>query len=69
VPTEFNAEVLRSFNHANWDVEILPRVDHGLFENPSGYQRDEARATRLASGLWDAIAAWLVTNAGTPAPG
>lgn len=69
VPTEFNAETLRSFNRANWDIEILPRVDHGLFENPSGYPRDEARATRLASGLWDGIAAWLVTNAGTPALG
>ena len=67
VPTEFNAEILRSFNHPNWDIAILPRVDHGLFENPSGYPRDEAGATRLASGLWDRIAAWLVANAGTPA--
>jgi uncharacterized protein len=66
VPTVFNAEILRSFNHANWDIEILPRVNHGLFENPSGLERDEAGGTRLASGLWDLIAAWLVTNAGTP---
>jgi len=67
VPTEFNAEILRSFHHANWDIEILPGVDHGLFENPSGVERDELRATRLASGLWDRIATWLRTNAGTPA--
>jgi uncharacterized protein len=66
VPTEFNAELLRGFHHANWDIEILPGVDHGLFENPSGLERDEPSATRLASGLWDRIATWLRTNAGTP---
>lgn len=66
VPTEFNAEILRSLHHANWDIEILPGVDHGLFENPSGLERDELSATRLAGGLWDRIATWLRTNAGTP---
>jgi uncharacterized protein len=66
VPTEFNAELLRGFHHANWDIEILPGVDHGLFENPSGLERDEMNATRLASGLWDRIATWLRTNAGAP---
>jgi dienelactone hydrolase len=69
VPTEFNAAVLRSFHHANWDVEVMPGVDHGLFENASGLERDEPSATRLASGLWDRIATWLVNNAGTPASG
>lgn len=69
VPTEFNAEILRGFHHANWEIEVLPRVDHGLFENPSGFERDEASATRLASGLWDRISAWLVTNVGTPVAG
>jgi dienelactone hydrolase len=66
VPTAFNAELLRGFHHANWDVEILPGVDHGLFDNPSGLESDELSATRLANGLWDRIAAWLHTNAGTP---
>jgi uncharacterized protein len=68
VPTEFNAELLRAFHRVNWDIEILPGVDHGLFENPSGLETDEPSATRLASGLWDRIAAWLQTNAGTPRP-
>ena len=66
VPTEFNAELLRGFHHANWDIEILSGVDHGLFENSSGLERDEQSATRLASGLWDRIATWLRTNAGAP---
>jgi dienelactone hydrolase len=65
VPTEFNAKLLRGVHHPNWDIEILPDVDHGLFENPSGLDRDELNATRLARGLWDRIAAWLHTNAGT----
>lgn len=67
VPAVFNAEILRGFHHANWDIEVLPGVDHGLFENPTGIEGDEAKATRLAIGLWDRIATWLVTNAGTPA--
>jgi dienelactone hydrolase len=66
VPTEFNAELLRGFHDQSWDIEILPGVDHGLFENPSGLDTDELSATRLARGLWDRIAAWLHTNAGTP---
>lgn len=65
VPTTVNTEVLRSFHRPNWDIEVLPGVDHGLFENPSGLERDEAMATRLAPGLWDTIAAWLVKNAGS----
>jgi dienelactone hydrolase len=59
VPTTVNAEILRSLRHPNWDIEILPGVDHGLFENSSGLEPDEAKATRLASGLRDLIAAWL----------
>ena len=66
VPTEFNAELLRGFHHANWDIEILPGIDHGLFENPSGLERDEPSATRLATGLWDRIGTWLRSNAGAP---
>jgi pimeloyl-ACP methyl ester carboxylesterase len=69
VPTAFNAELLRSYHHASWDIEILPGVDHGLFENPSGLERDELSATRLANGLWDRIATWLRTNAGIPLTG
>jgi hypothetical protein len=41
VPTEFNAELLRGVHHPNWDIEILPGVDHGLFENPTGLEKDE----------------------------
>ncbi len=59
VPTTVNAEILRSLHHPNWEIEILPGVDHGFFENPGGLERDEAKATRLASGLRDLIAVWL----------
>jgi len=64
VPTTVNAEILRSLHHSNWDIEILPGVDHGLFENPSGLEPDEAKATKLASGFWDLIAAWLARTVG-----
>ena len=59
VPTTVNAEILRSLHHPNWDIEILPGVDHGLFENSSGLEPDDAKATRLASGLGDLVATWL----------
>jgi dienelactone hydrolase len=64
VPTTINAEILRSLHHPNWDIEILPGVDHGLFENASGLEPDEAKATRLASGLGDLIATWLARTLG-----
>ncbi len=64
VPTMVNAEILRSLHHSNWDIEILSGVDHGLFENASGLEPDEAKATRLASGLCDLIAAWLARTVG-----
>jgi len=64
VPTTVNAEILRSLHHSNWDIEILPGVDHGLFENPSGLEPDEAKATKLASGFWQLIAAWLARTVG-----
>ena len=64
VPTTVNAEILRSLHHPNWQIEILPGVDHGLFENASGLEPDEAKATRLASGLRDLIAAWLARTIG-----
>jgi len=65
VPTAINTEILRSYHRPNWDIEVLPLVDHGLFENPSGLEPDEAKATRLAPGIWDMIAGWLVSNAGS----
>ncbi len=65
VPTTVNTEVLQSFHHPNWDIEVLPGVDHGLFDNPSGLEPDEGQATRLAAGIWDMIAAWLLKNAGS----
>lgn len=65
VPTRINTEILRSYQRSNWDIEVLPGVDHGLFENPSGLEPDEAKATRLALGIWDKIAAWLALNAGS----
>jgi len=64
VPTTVNAEILRSLHHLNWDIEILPGVDHGLFENASGLEPDEVKATRLAGGLRDLIAAWLARTVG-----
>ena len=65
VPTVINTEILRSFNRKSWDIGVLPGVDHGLFENPSGLEPDEARATHLAVGMWQQIAKWLVINAGS----
>lgn len=65
VPTAINTEILRSYHRQDWDVEVLPLVDHGLFENPSGLEPDEAKATRLAPGIWDMIVSWLVRNAGS----
>ncbi len=67
VPTAVNAEILRTFHHPNWDIEVLPGVDHGLFENPSGLEPDEPNATHLAAGLWDRVAAWLAQTVG-PTP-
>jgi hypothetical protein len=64
VPTTVNTEILRSLQHSNWDIAILPGVDHGLFENPSGLEPDEPKATRLASGLRDLIAGWLARTVG-----
>jgi pimeloyl-ACP methyl ester carboxylesterase len=64
VPPTVNAEILRSLHHSNWDIEILPGVDHGLFENPSGLEPDEPKATKLASGFRDLIAAWLARTVG-----
>jgi uncharacterized protein len=64
VPTTVNAEILRSLHHPNWDIDILPGVDHGLFENPSGLEPDEPKATKLASGLGDLLAAWLGRTVG-----
>jgi dienelactone hydrolase len=63
VPTTVNAEILRSLHHANWEIDIAPGVDHGLFENPSGLEPDEPKASKLAVGLWDKIAVWLRQNA------
>jgi len=62
VPTSVNAEILRSLHHANWDIEIAPVVDHGLFENPSGLDPDEPKASKLAIGLWDLISSFLLSN-------
>ncbi|MDQ6714163.1 MAG: prolyl oligopeptidase family serine peptidase [Candidatus Dormibacteraeota bacterium] len=64
VPTTVNTEILRSLHHSNWDIEVLPGVDHGLFENASGLEPDQKRATKLATGLWDLIAGWLARTVG-----
>ena len=64
VPTTVNAEILRGLHHPNWDIEVLPGVDHGLFENPSGLEPDQPKATRLATGLRDLLAAWLARTVG-----
>jgi dienelactone hydrolase len=64
VPTTVNTEILRNLHHSNWDIEVLPGVDHGLFENPTGLEPDEAKATKLASALWDLISGWLARTVG-----
>lgn len=64
VPTTVNAEILRGLHHPNWDIEVLPGVDHGLFENPGGLEPDQPKATRLATGLRDLLAAWLARTVG-----
>ena len=64
VPTTVNAEILRTLQHPNWDIQILPGVDHGLFENPTGLEPDETKATSLARGLGDLLAAWLARTVG-----
>ena len=64
VPTDVNTEVLLGLQRPNFDVRVLPGVDHGLFENPSGLFPDEARATRLGRSVFDDIAAWLAGHAG-----
>ena len=65
VPTPLNTEILRGLHHSNWEIDVLPGVDHGLFENASGSEADEAGATRLATGLWDLIATWLGAHVGS----
>ena len=64
VPTTVNAEILRGLHHPNWDIQVLPGVDHGLLENPSGFEPDQAKATKLATGLCDLLAGWLVRTVG-----
>jgi dienelactone hydrolase len=66
VPTTVNAEILRSVHHSNWDIDVLPGVDHGLFLNASGLEPDQPRATNLAPGLCDLLAGWLEQHAGAP---
>jgi dienelactone hydrolase len=66
VPTTVNAEILRSLHHANWDIDVLPGVDHGLFQNLDGLEPDQPRATNLAAGLCDLLASWLEQHAGAP---
>lgn len=64
VPTAINTEILQGFHRADWELHVLPDVDHGLFVNPSGLEPDEARATHLAS-VWALIASWLARTAGS----
>ncbi|HEV3232094.1 MAG TPA: alpha/beta hydrolase [Candidatus Dormibacteraeota bacterium] len=62
VPTALNTEILHGLARPNFEVQVLPGVDHGLLENPPG--GDDARAGRLATGLFDRIATWLAAHAG-----
>jgi dienelactone hydrolase len=67
VPTALNTEVLQSMHKSNFDLQVLPHTDHGMLEDPTGY--DEEKATQLAARLFDRIAAWLATHEGTlPTP-
>lgn len=62
VPTAFNLAVLRSMHKANFDAFVLAGVSHGLLENASGLDEDDAKATRLAPDLFTRIAAWLAVH-------
>jgi len=64
VPTTVNTEILRGLHHPDWDIEVLQGVDHGLFQNPSGLEPDQSKATKLATGLRDLLAGWLARTVG-----
>src|SRR5256885_1902883 len=64
VPTTVNAEILRGLHHPNWDIEVLPGADQGLFEHPGGLEADPPKATKLATGLADLMAGWLARTVG-----
>ncbi len=64
VPTVVNTEILLGLHRPNFDVRVLPGVDHGLFENASGLVPDEARATRLGRSVFGDITNWLASHAG-----
>ena len=64
VPTVVNTEILLGLHWPNFDIRVLPGVDHGLFENPSGLAPDEARATRLGRAVFGDIGAWLAEHMG-----
>ncbi len=62
VPTALNTEILSQLGKPRFDVHVLPGVDHGLLENPTGLSQDDEKATNFGAGLFDIIAAWLAKH-------
>lgn len=63
VPTALNKEILEGMHKSNFEIQVMPKTDHGMLEDPTGY--DEETATKLATGLFDRIASWLAARVGT----
>ena len=69
VPTQATDEVLRALHKANFEFHVLDGVGHGLLENDSGLDENDAKARHLAPGLFTTMASWLARRAGTsPTP-
>jgi dienelactone hydrolase len=67
VPTALNTEILRGMRKPNFYLQVLPGVSHGLLENPTGLDADDATSQRLARDLFMRMATWLAAHAGSSA--
>jgi dienelactone hydrolase len=69
VPTTVNSEVLHGLGKSNFDIQVLPGVDHGLFETATGLTQDDDQAQRLGRDVFVRIATWLSAHGfSTPQP-
>jgi dienelactone hydrolase len=66
VPTSVNTEALRALAKLNFDIQVLPGVDHGLFETTTGLTQDDDTAQRLGRDIFVRIAQWLSAHGVTP---
>ena len=65
VPTALTDEILLGMHKPNFVVGVLPGVGHGLLENATGLDAEDANADHLAPELFTRMAAWLASIAGT----